>query len=1009
MKASKHRTLKKVLLNIMVVLYVLVYTGNTIAAANSGEVHKFFNTSPTKIVMKEGAVDEGYKRYYESAYSSVEELKAAGEALVREVEGEGIVLLKNEGNTLPLAAGSRVSLIGVTAMDPVYGGTGSGAVDANGAPNYVDVLQGAGFEVGNLPLLNWYVEDELGRTNYEIGEQKWSKVKRNNENEDGEDTIGVGEHAIFVVGRVGGEGDDMTRDNFNDVLDNNYLQLNEEELSILEGLAELKEEGDIASITVIINSANPISVDFLKNEDYAVDAALWVGSVGQTGLWAVGDVISGAITPSGSLPDTWWVDNMKNPVQNNFGSYTYAGADKYNMGNRYDQYVVYQEGIYLGYKYTETRYEDVVLGTPNAGNFSYADVVGYPFGYGLSYTSFEMSDLTVTKADKTTKEVDVIASEADKAAAEDRTDATYTISVKVTNTGKVAGKKAVQVYAQKPYTEYDKQWQIEKAAVDFVGYGKTKLLQPGESEVVTVEVPEYFLTSYDALNTGVYVISEGTHYFTVADNAHEAANNILNVKGKTTADGMTAEGNAALVHAIDYKFDDKTYATSYGTGEQVTSLFDEADINRYSGRGDNSVVYYSRSNWEGTVTPGAVKLTMNDQIAADAMLDDADVAAVVGTAAEQDMPTLGKTNGTQLIHMKDYAFDAPEWDTFMDQLTYAELAKICANGLRMTYNISSIGKPQTVDHNGPSGVTQAYSIGENGYAKVGNDPNMGMKGTCFPCNGIVAATMNDELVYRVGQLIGEDSMWAGYAGLYGSGLNIHRSPYAGRVFEYYSEDGTLTGLIDTAETIGIQEKGVYVYNKHFVLNDQEKNRAGIGTWVNEQALREIYLRAFELPIVNADAKCVMTAFNRLGAIWSGSYRELLTDWLRGEAGMSGFAVTDMYDNAYMVKVHEVLAGNDIPDNLVGEDIKEFTGYENNPVVVNRLRESSKRVLYTVLHSRGMDGIDANSEVVQVTTWWQMILNVTQWTTLALAVIFGLLLMLDIAKEKGLCKCCRKAK
>lgn len=999
MKASKHRTLKKVLLNIMAVLCVLVYTGNTIANANSGEIHKALGTSPTKIVMKEGAEDEGYKRYYESQYASVADLKAAGEALVREVEGEGIVLLKNENNVLPYAEGAKVSLIGVTALDPVYGGTGSGAVDANGAPNYYDVMTGAGFEVTDKPLLDWYVEGEYGRTSYEIGEQKWSKVKRNHENEDEEPTIGVGEHAIFVVGRVGGEGDDMTRDNFNDVLDNNYLQLNEDERSILEGLAGLKEDGDIASITVIINSANPISVDFLQNEEYGVDAALWVGSVGQTGLYAVGDVLSGKVNPSGSLPDTWWVDNMANPVQNNFGSYTYAGAENYKLGNRFDQYVVYQEGIYVGYKYTETRYEDVVLGTPNAGNYVWGDVVGYPFGYGQSYTTFALSDLNVTKETKTGKEVVMLASQADKDAAEDRTETVYTLTVNVTNTGNVAGKKTVQVYAQKPYTEYDRQWQIEKAAVELVGYGKTKLLQPGESETVTVSVPEYFLTSYDALNTGVYVLAEGTHYLTVADDSHAAANNILSVKGKTVADGMTAEGNTALVHAIEYAFDDQTYATAYGTGEQVTALFDEADINRYEGRGDNSVVYYSRSDWAGTVTPGAVKLTMTDAMAADAVLDDTDVANVAHTEAEETMPALGQTNGTQLIHMMDFAYDAPEWDEFMDQLTYAELAKICANGLRMTYNISSIGKPQTLDHNGPSGVTQVYSSGDNGYAKVSNDPNMSAKGTCFPCNGIVAATFNDELVNRVGQLIGEDCMWAGYAGLYGTGLNIHRSPYAGRVFEYYSEDGILTGLIDTAETLGIQEKGVYVYNKHFVLNDQEKNRAGIATWVNEQALREIYLRAFELPIVNADAKCVMTAFNRLGAIWAGAYRELLTDWLRGEAGMSGFAVTDMYDALYMVKVHEVLAGNDIPDNLVGEDIKEFSAYEGNAVVTNRLRESAKRVLYTVLHSRGMDGISNNAEVVSVTTWWQLSLNIAQWTTLALTVLFGALVLLDICKEK----------
>jgi len=991
MKPTAKRTLKKVFLNVTAGLLAAVFAGSTIANECAGQINSTLGIATSKIVstLPEGQTEE-YPRYFESAYASLAELKAAGEAKVREVEQEGIVLLKNDNNVLPLAANSQVSLIGVTVLDPVYGGTGSGAVDAAGAPNYVDVMKGAGFEVTNQPLLDWYVEGEYKRTTYEIGEQKWSKVKRNHETEDEEPTIGVGEHAIFVVGRVGGEGDDMTRDNFNDVLDNNYLQLNEEERSILEGLAELKENEEIASITVIINSANPISVDFLKNEDYAIDAALWVGSVGQTGLWAVGDVLSGAVTPSGSLPDTWWVDNMKNPVQNNFGSFTYEGSNNFNLGNnptRFNQYVVYQEGIYLGYKYTETRYEDVVLGTPKAGNYVYEDVVGYPFGYGLSYTTFDMSDLTVTKSGE-------------------GMEAEYTVSVKVTNTGKVAGKKAVQVYAQKPYTEYDKQWQIEKAAVEFAGYNKTALLQPGESEVVTVTVPEYFLTSYDALNTGVYVLAEGTHYLTVADNSHEAANNILAMKGKTVADGMTAEGKAELVYATEYKFDDKTYAKAYGTGADVTSLFDEADVNRYSGSGDNKVVYYSRSDWEGTVTNGPVKLTMTEQIAADALLDDSDLPDDTGV----EFPVMGETGDEiiQLIHMKGVAYDDPKWETFMDQLTFKELAQICANGLRMTYKVDSIGKQETLDHNGPSGVTQKYSLGPNGYATVNNDPLKESKGTCYPCNGIVAATMNDKLVKEVGELIGEDAMWAGYAGLYGTGLNIHRSPYAGRVFEYYSEDGVLTGLIDTVETIGIQSKGVYVYNKHFVLNDQEKNRAGIATWCNEQALREIYLRAFELPIINADAKCVMTAFNRLGAIWAGAYEELLMNWLRGEAGMDGFAVTDMYDGTYMVKVHEVLAGNDIPDNWVGDNIAEFEPYgpdgaKANAIVVNKMRESAKRVLYTVSNSRGMDGISPNSKVVAITPWWRLTLDIALYTLSALTAIAAVLLVLDIAGIK-----CKKA-
>lgn len=979
MKPSSKRTLKKAFLNITAGLCAIVFTGNVIAGECAGQINSALGTATSKVVstLAEGET-EGYARYFESKYNSIAELKAAGEAKVREVEGEGIVLLKNDNNVLPLKEGSDVALVGVTILDPVYGGTGSGAVDANGAANYYDVMTQAGYNVVDKALLDYYVEKEAKRNAHEIGEIKWSKVKKNNG-----DTIGNGEDVIFVVGRVGGEGNDVTV-TIDDTLDDDYLKLNENELSILEGLKELKDDGKIRSITMIINSANPMSVGFLNDEAYGVDAALWVGSVGQTGIYAVGDVISGKTNPSGSLPDTWWVDNQLNPVQNNFGSYTYADANNFDLGtnaNKFNQYVVYQEGIYVGYKYTETRYEDVVMGTPNAGDFNYNSIVGYPFGFGLSYTSFSFSDMQVEKTGEGQQ-------------------TSYDVSVKVTNTGAVAGKKTVQVYAQKPYTEYDKQNGIEKAAVELAGYGKTAILQPGESEVVKVNVPEYFLTSYDATGTGVYILDEGHYYLTVADDSHAAANNILAAKGMTTENGMTAAGDASLTYGMDYTFDAETYATSYGTGSEVKSLFADADVNRYEGSGDNSVVYYSRSNWAGTVTSGPVQLAMTAQIAADAKLDDSDLPDATG----MEFPTMGVSANLQLVNMMDYDYDDPQWDIFMDQLTYEQMAKLCANGLRMTINIDAIGKPLTVDHNGPSGVTQKYSVGENGYAVQTNDPQKDIKGTCYPCNGIIAATFNDELIREVGELIGEDAMWAGYAGLYGTGLNIHRSPYAGRVFEYYSEDGTLTGLVDAAETLGIQSKGVYVYNKHFVLNDQENNRAGIATWVNEQALRENYLRAFELPIVNADAKCVMTAFNRLGAQWAGAYTELLTDWLRGEVGMEGFAVTDMYDDTYMVKANEVVAGNDIPDNYVGDDISQFAAYgpngtTPNAAVAQALRTSSKRVLYTVLHSRGMDGISSNTQIVSVTPWWQMTLNVAQWTLTGLTALALLLLLLDMAPRK----------
>ena len=977
MKASTKRTLKKVFLNVTAALFALIFTGNVIAGENAGQLNQFFGTKTSMTVSTLPAgQEEGYVRYYESKYSSIAELKQAGLAKARQVEEEGIVLLKNEGGVLPFAKGAKVSLFGVTSIDPVYGGTGSGAVETSSADDYVAALAQSGLTVSNTELIDWYREqkadENVGRTNYSIGEGKWSKVKKNLD--------GVEETAaIYIIGRVGGEGADMTDGAMkDDAADDgkDYLKLNDEEAGMLEGLKGLKDDGDITSITVIINSANPVSTAFLFEEDYGVDAALWVGSLGQTGIYAVGDVLVGAVNPSGSLPDTWWMDNMLNPVMNNFNAYTYAGADQFNFPafSSFGRYVVYQEGIYLGYKYTETRYEDQVMGTENAGNFAYNSVVSYPFGFGLSYTSFDFSDVKVEK----------------QGAGQDTA---YVMTVTVTNTGSVPGKKTVQVYAQKPYTDYDRQNQIEKAAVELVGYNKTQILLPGDSETVTVTVPEYYLTTYDTFGTGVYILEDGTYYLTAAENAHEAANNILAAKGYTPDNGMTAAGNASLAVAIDQTFDQATYSKAMGTGADVKPLFADADMNRYDGKGDNEIVYYSRSNWEGTVTPGYVKLTMNQAMADGVVLDDNDLPDATGV----EFPTMGKNANLQLINMMDYAYDDPKWDEFMDQLTYQELSSITLTGLRETVGVSSIGKPGTVDHNGPSGVTQKYSIGPNGYATITDDPDKGMKGTCFPCNGIVAATFNDKLAEEVGELIGEDAMWAGYAGLYGTGLNIHRSPYAGRVFEYYSEDGMLTGLIDTAETRGIQSKGVYVYNKHFVLNDQENNRAGIGTWLPEQALRENYLRAFELPILYADAKCVMTGYNRLGVNWCGAYPELLIDWLRGEAGMDGFAVTDMYDESFMVPVHEIVAGNDIPD---GErDLSTLADFapgaaKANAAVVQAMRESSKKVLYTVLHSRGMDGISEYTKVVSLTPWWQTALNVAQWTLLGLSVIALALLLLD---------------
>ena len=1004
MKTSKNRLIKKIFTNIMAVLLVLSFFAGTIANEFAGQINSFLGITTTRTEHAEGTSGE-YARYFDSAFQSVAELKAAGLAKVREVENEGAVLLKNDGDTLPLS-GKEVSLFGATAISPVYGGTGSGAVSSADAPTYQQVFTEAGYTVVNKDLLDWYVSEEYGRDfdPGNINEPSWKQIQKS----DAVDSFGKGEVAIFVIGRVGGEANDLKSTGHDDGANGDYLRPNKNELAVLAGLKEYKDAGKLSKIVLLINSANPLSAQFIDDDAYGIDAALWIGSVGQTGLYAVTDILSGTVNPSGSLPDTWWTDNLLDPAMANFGSYTYQGSDKYTFGSTarvFNMYVVYQEGIYVGYRYTETRYEDKVLGTANVGDFDYDSVVAYPFGYGLSYSTFEMSDMKVEKSGS-------------------GMETTYTVSVDVTNTGSAAGKKTVQIYAQKPYTDYDKDNQIEKASVELVGYGKTQLLEPGASETVTVEVPEYFLTSYDAYGTGVFILDEGTYYLTAADDSHAAVNNILAAKGKSTSNGMTANGDKALTYTMDYDFDSETYSKAYGTGADVTSLFAAADINRYAGAGDNKVTYISRSDWKGTTmlweadsddkNSNYVKLSMTDQIAADVVLDDADLPENDG-----DWPTMGSTDTAyQLVNLMEDAegkpipYDDPMWDELLDQLTYSQLSELCAVGLSMTVAVEEIGKPETLDHNGPSGVTQKYSLGPNGYATQTNDPDKDTTGTCYPCNGIIAATFNDALVREVGELIGEDAMWAGYAGFYGTGLNIHRTPYSGRVFEYYSEDGILTGLIATVESEAIQSKGVYVYNKHFVLNDQEEQRQGIGTWCNEQALRELYLRAFEIPIVRADAKCVMTAFNRLGAFWSGAMPELMTSWLRGEAGMSGFAVTDMYDGSYMSKPHEVLAGNDIPDNYPGvtgtavggaaSDLGyEFADYgpgasKENAPMARAMRESAHRILYTVVHSRGMDGISADTIIIQVTPWWSTALTALQVVSGLLTLAGAALLVMDIA-------------
>lgn len=970
--------------------------------------------------------------YYKSDYKSLSELRSAGKSTAAKVLAEGMVLLKNENNALPLAAGSNISLVGVTAYDPVYGGTGSGTISVNDVTNFVDSLNNANFKL-NPSLIDAYTSEEwaqykrgsegkYGTTTLMIHEAPWAVVDQTT----GSSFAQYGDAAIFVVGRVGGEGYDLIGvggdgiDN-GDGLGPDYLGLNANEISVLEGLKDKKAAGEIKKIIVLVNYAGMIEGDFLQDPD--IDAALWVGAIGIGGE-AVGQVLSGVASPSGRLPDTMWVDNAMNPVNVNFGRWIYEGASQLGVPDKLGTgqypattlagYVVYQEGMYLGYRYTETRYEDLVLGTPNLGDYNYESVVARPFGFGLSYADFELSNMSVKKSNNRE----------------------YNVTITVTNVSDTySGKYSVPVYVSKPYGEYAKTNSIQVPSVELLDFGKTQILAPGESETLVIPVDEKYFASYDAHGAKGYVLLDGDYYVAVGGSAHDAVNNVLAAKkenGVTIDESKMIDGtgDSNLVQKFTLDFDKNKYAYSDAVSSldgvsnvQVTNLFDFADINMYEGRGDNSVNYYSRDNWAAVsldMENGHASLSMTEQMAQDIYAQLPEQTGKYNNAAgvpEQyrqpiaqdngEYPSYGVDAGLMLIDMRydedgnEIGFTDPIWDTFMDQISWDETVALVSNGFHMTEPIESVAKPQTKDENGPNGFggwafRNGYYTGQNGLAyrnaqeqgfidAEGNvtseaDPDGFEKMTGFPANGILAATFNRDLVAEVGNIIGNDGIWSGSSGLYGIGLNIHRSPYAGRTCEYFSECGTLTGMIGAVECAAIEEKGVHVYNKHCALNDQETNRHGVCTWVNEQTIRELYLRAFEIPIIEGGAYNVMSSFSRFGVQAAPASTALGTDFLRGECGMKGIIVTDAYGDMdgsqdcdpYFEQVYGILVGgSDIPDGSTPKTDGHFDRFKSGySEMAWAMRLAAKRICYQTTWSNAMNGISSTTEIVRITPWWQ---------------------------------------
>ncbi len=954
-KVMKHATGLSVLFGILSVICVIVtvitsvfdQTFYVITKTNYAKVH---NTS-------EDAV------YYESDFSGSEERNRYGDDLVSRLEEEGAVLLKNENHALPLETGSKVSCFSQSSVRLVYGGTGSGSVDTSTATNLKTALEEEKFEV-NGTLWNFYENGEganyargtrsiRGGGSWEINEVPWNVYTK-----DVTDSVSsYGDAAIVVLGRCGGEGTDLPVDSCSDGKDGNYLALNDTEREMLANLAAMKAEGTISKIVVLLNTSNALEVDFLFDEAYDIDAALWIGGVGQSGISGVAKILSGEVNPSGRLVDTYCKTNLTSPAMQNFGAFLYTNAGEAGVDGEdgmSDYYLVYQEGIYVGYRYYETRYEDMVMGTGNTQNYAYESDVAYPFGYGLSYTTFS-EELVSGSFDET----------------EDK----FVFEVRVTNTGNIAGKHTVQIYQQSPYTEYDKENHIEQAAVNLCGFGKTEILEPGKSETLKIAVERRELASYDAYGEGTYILEEGEYYFSIGENAHDAVNNVLAKKGFSTASTegrMDADGNSDMVYSYYHdKFDSETYAISKN-GQKVENQFDDTDLNIYDDAAQ-SITYVSRSDWENTFPKKNVELKITEQMARD-LVDSVYLSEGQAIEDTEEMPVMGAENGLSVVDMRGKEFDDPDWELLLDQMSYEEMADLVGNAFHLTKPVDSVNLPDTRDENGPQGLTARLMKGK-------------VDSTSFTSEDIMAATWNVGLMAEVGELIGEDCLANGYDGLYGPGNNIHRTPYSGRNFEYYSEDGFLSGVMSDAEVSAIQSNGIYVFLKHAALNDGETERSGLCTWANEQTIRQIYLKAFQYAMENNETAGVMTAMPRIGCTWAGADQGLIRGVFRGEWDNKGMYISDNTTlHSFMSGIDAVLAGSTLFDAMAKKQYNQYMeAGQGDTVVANALREACHYNLYVMSNSAVMNGLTEDSTVEHALPGWMIAIRVTTAAVIGLFV------------------------
>lgn len=952
--------------------------------------------------------------YVKSDFSSAKELYEHESDLVAEIAQEGVTLLENDG-LLPLAKGTTLSLFSHSSVDLVSGGSGSGSGSFELTLDLKTGLEAAGLKV-NETLWNFYSSGKgssykrgEGVINYgaaldwKINECPASVIKS-----DGAVTGSYGDSvAMFVFSRTGGEGGDLARDMaaYSGKGGTHYLEPDETELGVIEYLNDTFE-----NVILLVNCNNAPELGWVKNYPH-IKAVLNFPGAGRTGTRGLGYVLTGydkdgnEISPSGRLVDTFVYDNFSSPAMQNMGDFNYGGTKYY--------YVNYAEGIYVGYKYYETRYEDVVTERDNAGTYDYNGTVLYPFGYGKSYTEFTWSNFAMSGPDA---------------------DGKIEISLTVENTGDRAGKDVVQIYAQTPYTEYDVQNGVEKASVSLVGFEKTKLLTTSgedKSQDIKITVDLKDLVSYDARGAKTYILDAGIYYITAAGDAHKAVNNILTARPDVNNDRLNKPGDASLVKTFEISELDKTTYAEGVDGATVTNLFDDASLK--DGK------YLSRTDWSamdgdglryGTASGVASGAEIGGKQWTHAITPELKAALDSRSSlnpAEGTVPktyTFGAKNDVDLIDLRGLDFDDPLWNELLDEITLSELALLIDECGYCSPQVKSINKPKVTDLDGPAGLNLVVG---HGSADIGD----GYKAMTWSSEYMLACTWNKELAEKMGEGVGEDGLHGGVVGWYGPGINIHRTPFAGRNFEYYSEDPFLSGALGRAEVLGAAKKGMYAFIKHFALNDQETHRdhLGIVTWAQEQAIREIYLKPFESAIVDNTvtikynepvredgkitgytaktaqvpaASAVMSSFNRIGTTWAGGNYNLITGVLRKEWGFNGFVLTDYEVSDYMFTDQCLAAGGDAKLKTVGLSGNFLFGYslKGNEEDQGYAREAAHRILYTVVNSAAMNGYVHGVQFVNGFAYYKIILIVWDVLSAAGLAVLAFFLYKNVMKFKA---------